>query len=157
MESLGDILARQQRNTSTSTDGHQTDGRRSSDGPTAGLPLPSEPVRPSEEEVEEKAAWYGPCEFCGIAELNHICRVAWRWAIMVPDDPIDLAHYLVSVWGIRLAELVALEVGADAVRGALAIVRRGTKEGRVYLEPAGLIVKLARRINRASDRAARGR
>lgn len=101
--------------------------------------------------------WILPCANCGIVEQGHVCAVAWRWEIVVPDDPVDLAHYLLSVWGIRYAELIATEVGAEAIRGALSIVRRGGQEGRIYTEPAGLIVKLARRIARANNRRPRGK
>ena len=157
MDSVRDILARQQRNTSTSSDGHQTDGLRSSDvgrsSDPVGMGGPS--VRPSEEEVFR--GWIAQCDYCGKTEPDHVCLVAWRWQVVVPDDPVVLGQYLFDVWGIRLAELVAWEVGADAIRDALVMVRRGAKEGRIYDQPAGLIVKLARRIKRASDRVARGR
>lgn len=157
MESVGDILARQKRNTSTSADGHRTDGLRSS---VVGLSAyPEEGGGPTDRPTEEEVfrGYIAQCDYCGQTEQNHACLVAWRWLAAVPDDPVDLGHYLFEVWGIRLAELVAWEVGADAIRDALVMVRRGAKEGRIYQQPAGLIVKLARRIKRASDRVAKGR
>jgi hypothetical protein len=99
--------------------------------------------------------WFSPCDFCGLAELDHHCQEAWRWREPIPEDTGELGLYLANVWGIRNAELVAIESGCFAIRDALLIIWRGGQDGRRYENPAGLIVKLARRLANASERAKR--
>lgn len=143
---------------SSSSFGHRTDvrtdGRRSvvltfseSEGGAVG---PSEGGRRGE-------GWFSPCDFCGKAELDHYCDEAWKWREPIPEDITELAMYLAKVWGIRNAELVAIETSARAIADALLIVWRGAQDGRRYENPAGLIVKLARRITAAEERARRRR
>jgi hypothetical protein len=98
-----------------------------------------------------------PCDYCGEAEVDHVCRESWRWIEPIPLETEELVRYLATVWGIRNAELVAIETGPYAVRDALLIVWRGSKDGRRYTDPSGLIVKLARRLANAADRAKRRR
>lgn len=131
----------------------RTDGRRSivltlsGEGGAVG---PSEGGRRGQ-------GWISPCDFCGLTELEHNCQEAWKWREPIPLETDELAQYLASVWGIRNAELLALECGSYAVRDALLIVWRGSKEGRRYENPAGLIVKLGRRLANARERAKRRR
>lgn len=99
--------------------------------------------------------WISPCRYCGLAEMDHICAIAWRWEVAVPDDPAELVLYLRTVWGIRWAAVVGLEFSGDAVRIALEIIGNGKTDGSVYKDPAGLIVKLARRAQNAINRARR--
>jgi hypothetical protein len=92
------------------------------------------------------------CQYCGPVATPHICPGPDRFAVPVPDELEELIVYLQRTWDIRFAEIIALECGPAAVRWAVTIVKRGDAKGQPYTHPAGLIVKLSRRLERASRR-----
>lgn len=157
MDSTRDILARRNGLSDVSQTDHQTDP------PSA---PPSDSLTDSVGEGRSEGltseglinpGWISPCRYCGTVESAHQCPIAWKWDVAVPDEPAELVLYLRTVWGIRWAELIGMECSGAAVRTALAIIGEGKADGTVYKDPAGLIVKIARRAQSALNRVAKAR
>ncbi len=92
------------------------------------------------------------CPFCGPVAAPHVCLGASRFEVPVPNEMEELVVYLITIWDIHYAELLALECGPESIRWAVRMVSRGTKDGEAYSHAAGLIVKLARRLSAANRR-----